>query len=240
MRFAPAILALGCTVLTAACARPTVTQTASDVTLTDTPMSGDCERLGAVHGESGGAAGIYLADEKLLEYALNDLRNNASAMGATHVHAGEPTLGELDGVTNRGFAEGVAYRCGPGGRSVTDSVAMAVRESLDARATAILACTGQGQVAVRVEYAPEPPLRIGLQGDLAGSPEEQCVISVLGDLHVNAEGSTGTVIHLVQPGAAPPPPAPKLRAPIPSETTPPEDAGLDHDAGPDRDAGMPR
>lgn len=192
------LVLLGVSLLATSCTRAGVSDVGAGVTVVETPMSRDCEQLGVVHGESGGAGGVYLADEKLVEYALNDLRNRAGSMGATHVHAREPTLDELDGVTHRGLVDGTAYRCGPEARSVADAVAERIRRALDERRDAILACTARERVAVRVEYAPEPPLRIGLSGELADQPEEQCVVNALADLSVDVEDATGTVIHLVQ------------------------------------------
>jgi hypothetical protein len=188
----------------AACVRSGVSDAGSTVHVVTTAMTGDCEELGTFHGESGGVGGIYLADEKLIEYAYNDLRNKAAAVGATHVHAGEPTLGELDGVTNRGFVEGIAYRCGAEAVSVTDAVAARIRNALDDHASDIVACVGREPVAVRVRYVPEPPLQIGLQGDLAGTAEETCVVGALRTLTVDVQGTAGEVIHLVR---TPPPPS---------------------------------
>jgi hypothetical protein len=196
-------LALWATSL-AACVRSGVSEAGSTVHVVTTAMTGDCEELGTVRGESGGVGGIYIADEKLIEYAYNDLRNRAAAVGATHVYAGEPTLGELDGVTNRGFVEGVAYRCGAEAVSVTDAVAARIRNALDDHASDIVACVGREPVAVRVRYVPEPPLQIGLQGDLAGTAEEACVVGALRTLAVEVQGTAGEVIHLVR---TPPPPS---------------------------------
>jgi hypothetical protein len=196
-------LALWATSL-AACVRSGVSEAGSTVHVVTTAMTGDCEELGAVRGESGGVGGIYIADEKLIEYAYNDLRNRAAGMGATHVYAGEPTLGELDGVTNRGFVEGMAYRCGAEAVSVADAVASRIRNALDDHAGDIVACVGREPVAVRVRYVPEPPLQIGLQGDLAGTAEETCVVDALRKLAVDVQGTAGEVIHLVR---TPPPPS---------------------------------
>jgi hypothetical protein len=198
VRFPPPLLALGCALTLTACVRASVSEMGARITVVDTPMSQDCEVVGEVRGQSGGAGGVYLADEKLIEYAYNDLRNRAADLGATHVHAGEPTLDELDGVTHRGIVDGTAYRCGPNARSVADAVDDRIRQALNARAAAIMACTARDHVAVRVEYAPAPPLRIGLSDDLAGTPEERCVLSVLHDLTLDVEASTGTVVHVVQ------------------------------------------
>ena len=73
-----------------------------------------CENLGPVFGKGGGSfGGSFISDEKLMEYATNDLRNKAAAKGAnvvvysTHQMAGAT---HEQGTTTATMS-GIAYRC---------------------------------------------------------------------------------------------------------------------------------
>ncbi len=77
---------------------------------------GDCKNLGPVFGKGGGVfGGAYIADEKLMEYAMNDLRNKAAAKGATHVlskgHQMGGSGGQYGGSTSTSTIQGIAYKC---------------------------------------------------------------------------------------------------------------------------------
>lgn len=76
----------------------------------------DCKNLGPVYGKGGGSfGGGWIPDEKLMEYATNDLRNKAAAKGATHVvtqtHQMGQTSGQYGGTTSTATQQGVAYAC---------------------------------------------------------------------------------------------------------------------------------
>ena len=67
-------------------------------------LNRDCKLLGTVSGRSlfGGA------DEARVQNAMNDAREKAAAMGATHVVFLEA---DTKGILNRGNASARAYRC---------------------------------------------------------------------------------------------------------------------------------
>ena len=70
-----------------------------------------CRYIGTVVGEGGGGAGSWVPNSDLIKYALNDLRNKAAGMGATHVVTGNPQLGSHRGTTNSATVTGTAYDC---------------------------------------------------------------------------------------------------------------------------------
>lgn len=73
-----------------------------------------CQNLGAVIGQGGGMfGGAYVSNDSLMEYAMNDARNKAAALGATHVQLASPQLGGASGTTTTATVMGVAYRCPP-------------------------------------------------------------------------------------------------------------------------------
>ena len=67
-------------------------------------LNRDCKLLGTVNGRSlfGGA------DEARVQNAMNDAREKAAAMGATHVVF---LAADTKGILNRGNAAARAYRC---------------------------------------------------------------------------------------------------------------------------------
>ena len=69
-------------------------------------MNRDCKLLGTVSGRSlfGGA------DEARVQNAMNDAREKAAAIGATHVIF---LAADTKGILNRGNASARAYRCDP-------------------------------------------------------------------------------------------------------------------------------
>lgn len=70
-----------------------------------------CRHLGTVVGKGGGGGGGWVTNQSLIRYAMNDVRNKAAAMGATHVVTGNPTLGSSEGTTTSATVTGTAYRC---------------------------------------------------------------------------------------------------------------------------------
>ncbi|MEQ8458508.1 MAG: hypothetical protein RLO52_40950 [Sandaracinaceae bacterium] len=73
-----------------------------------------------------------------------------------------------------------------------------IRAGLDARKDDVLACVGAERAAVRVAYAADGTLTFGLQGALAGSPEERCVVDALDGVRAPASGRAGVVVHLLR------------------------------------------
>jgi hypothetical protein len=75
-----------------------------------------CKNLGPVYGKGGGSfGGAWISDEKLMEYASNDLRNKAAEKGANLVvaqpHQMGQTSGQYGGSTSTATVTGVAYNC---------------------------------------------------------------------------------------------------------------------------------
>lgn len=75
----------------------------------------DCESLGTVYGRGGGLFGDLVANDALLEYAMNDARNKAAKLGATHLQFTAPQLGVMSShgstATTTATVVGVAFRC---------------------------------------------------------------------------------------------------------------------------------
>jgi hypothetical protein len=84
---------------------------ASSVVATVTRPAGKCESLGTLSGKGGGASGSYVSNEELIEYALNDLRNQAVARGASHVVYSTPSMGGTGGTTTSAMVTGEALSC---------------------------------------------------------------------------------------------------------------------------------
>lgn len=72
----------------------------------------------------------------------------------------------------------------------------AIREALDANRDAILACAGAEIASVRVSAG--PPITIGFNGKLAGSPEEQCLRSAISTEKLPAMTEGSVVIHVLR------------------------------------------
>jgi hypothetical protein len=95
-----------------------LTPEAQSVVATTIKPTGSCKSLGALTGKGGGASGSYVSNESLIEFAVNDLRNQAATIGATHVVYSPPTLGGNGGTTTSAMVTGEALRCeGDGGAS---------------------------------------------------------------------------------------------------------------------------
>ncbi len=82
----------------------------------EVPDKKKCKNLGPVYGKGGGSfGGGWISDEKLMEYASNDLRNKAAKKGATHVvtstHQMGQTGSQYGSTTSTSTFSGIAYRC---------------------------------------------------------------------------------------------------------------------------------
>jgi uncharacterized protein YbjQ (UPF0145 family) len=63
-------------------------------------------------GKGGGTfGGSWIANEDLIEYAMNDMRNQAAELGANYVQHDPPTLGQGEGTTTTATITGTAYQC---------------------------------------------------------------------------------------------------------------------------------
>jgi hypothetical protein len=87
---------------------------ARSVQATTARPAGKCKSLGTLTGKGGGSAGAWVSNEALIEYALNDLRNQALKLGATHVVYSTAALGGEQGTTTSAMLIGEALRCEPG------------------------------------------------------------------------------------------------------------------------------
>lgn len=88
-----------------------LTPQAASVVATTTRPAGNCKSLGIVSGKGGGASGGYVSNEDLIQYALNDLRNQAARHGATHIVYAAPTMGGTEGTTTSAMVTGEALQC---------------------------------------------------------------------------------------------------------------------------------
>lgn len=96
--------------LVSACTYAELSRAGTAVRITDGAPPG-CQNLGVVIGKGGGGGGLFVANESLVEYAMNDARNKASALGATHVTLSPPQLGGGKDGTTSATVTGFAYRC---------------------------------------------------------------------------------------------------------------------------------
>jgi hypothetical protein len=75
-----------------------------------------CRSLGYLVGRGGGSfGGGYISNERLVEYAMNDLRNQAAERGANYVQHDSPQLGTSgsngSSTTTTATVSGTAYHC---------------------------------------------------------------------------------------------------------------------------------
>ena len=98
------------------CSTADITMEGSRVEMVHEKPGGSCENLGPVFGKGGGSfGGGWISDESLMEYASNDVRNNAAKKGATHVvvnsHQMGNSSGQYGGTTSTATYSGIAYKC---------------------------------------------------------------------------------------------------------------------------------
>lgn len=113
------LLAVG---LASACTYADLSLRGSTVQMADGAPAG-CANLGVVIGKGGGGFGEMVANEVLVEHAMNDARNKAAELGASHVALSPPQLGgsPVTSATVTGFA----YRCEAGAPAPARSQAAA-------------------------------------------------------------------------------------------------------------------
>jgi hypothetical protein len=106
------LAALGC-MLSGCVSNEALSPAGARVAVIRTPMA-SCESIGYLVGTGGGSVGGgWIANQDLIGFAINDLRNQAAALGATHVQMEPPQLGQSGGTTSTATVTGTAYRCGP-------------------------------------------------------------------------------------------------------------------------------
>jgi len=103
--FALLTLALG------ACSTASLNTPGAKIVVTSEKPKG-CKSLGLITGKGGGAfGGGYIKTDKLMEYALNDLRNKGAHKGATHLSQQSPQLGTSEGTTTTVTIVAEAFKC---------------------------------------------------------------------------------------------------------------------------------
>jgi hypothetical protein len=103
-------------VIAAACSTAELSQNGGKVEVVNALDRKGCTNLGPVAGKGGGSfGGAYISDEKLIEYATNDIRNNAAERGANVLvmgtHQMGNTSGQYGGTTSTATISGIAYKC---------------------------------------------------------------------------------------------------------------------------------
>lgn len=96
----------------ASCKTAGLNQDAQQVVASRSPAPHGCASVGYLVGRGGGSfGGAYISNEDLVEYALNDLRNQAAGLGANYVQHDPPEMGNGGGTTTTVTISGTAYRC---------------------------------------------------------------------------------------------------------------------------------
>jgi hypothetical protein len=95
-----------------ACSTPALSPQAAHVAVARSAPPPSCTTVAYLVGEGGGTfGGKWIANDQLIEYAMNDLRNKAAARGANYVQSDPPQLGNGHGTTTTATITGTAYRC---------------------------------------------------------------------------------------------------------------------------------
>jgi hypothetical protein len=71
----------------------------------------NCEDVGDVAGSSGGSGAPWAGEDKLMNNAINDARNKAAKLGATHITTNPPQFAAVNGTVVRAIVVSKAYRC---------------------------------------------------------------------------------------------------------------------------------
>jgi hypothetical protein len=94
------------------CATASLSPQGANVAVARSAPAPGCRAVAYLVGEGGGTfGGGWISNDKLIEYAMNDLRNKAAERGATYVQADPPTLGTGKGTTTTVTVTGTAYAC---------------------------------------------------------------------------------------------------------------------------------
>jgi hypothetical protein len=103
-----------CLLGTSACKTSDLSPEAANVAAGRSAAAPGCKPLGYLTGKGGGTfGGSFISNEDLIEYAMNDLRNQAADKGANYVQHDPPQLGSGDGTTTSVTITGTAYQCRP-------------------------------------------------------------------------------------------------------------------------------
>jgi hypothetical protein len=105
-------LAIPAALAVSGCSTPSLSPQGYGVSVSRNPPPPSCAAVGYIVGEGGGTfGGKWIANDDLIDYAMNDLRNKAANEGATYVQSDPPQLGNGHGTTTTVTITGTAYRC---------------------------------------------------------------------------------------------------------------------------------
>jgi hypothetical protein len=115
--FIPCLAVVGLALSAGGCATAKLSQAGQGVEMVHQLNRADCKNLGPVFGKGGGSfGGVWIADERLMEYASNDLRNKAAKKGGNAVVFSTHQMGQSAGgetATATATMTGIAYSCPP-------------------------------------------------------------------------------------------------------------------------------
>lgn len=111
----PCLAVLGLAFSAGGCATAKLSPGGQGVEMVHQMNRTDCKNLGPVFGKGGGAwGGSWISDERLMEYASNDLRNKAASKGGNTVVFSTHQMGASAGgetATATATMTGIAYDC---------------------------------------------------------------------------------------------------------------------------------
>jgi hypothetical protein len=82
------------------------------VKVSQNPPNAACQKGDFLVGEGGGyLGGGFIPNDDLVEYAMNDLRNQARERGYNYVQYDTPQMGEGKGTTTTVTISGTGYSC---------------------------------------------------------------------------------------------------------------------------------
>jgi hypothetical protein len=104
--------ALACVMGATACKTSDLSPAAANVAAGRSAAPTGCKPLKYLTGKGGGTfGGGFISNEDLIEYAMNDLRNQAAELGGNYIQHDPPQLGSGDGTTTSVTITGTAYQC---------------------------------------------------------------------------------------------------------------------------------
>jgi len=136
-----------CGVFVSACATTQLHHGGTKVQVVDAQRVATCRLVGPVSGSGGGSfGGAWVSNSKLMEYAMNDLRNEAAERGATHVVVSNTNMAaNSGGSTTTAVITGNAYHCTAADlRTTTTGVAPSPAATAPAAGTERGPCYGNG------------------------------------------------------------------------------------------------
>ena len=106
------VLAVTCLGMIAACAAKRLEPQGGTVQIVYEKPEGNCRRMYDVVGSQGNwFTGAHTSNKNLAEGAMNDLRNQAGAMGGTHVWIHQQAMNTSGYSTTNSLVMGTVYKC---------------------------------------------------------------------------------------------------------------------------------